>query len=263
MLGVNRSNIYYKPRNIEEISNLCNEIYELWQRYQFFGYRRVAAILNQERGYKINGKRVLRLMRLIGIKAIYPKRKTTTINKREYKYPYLLDELTIKRANQVWAIDITYIKTPIGFVYLTALIDWFSRFIVSWRLSISMTAEFCIDALKSGITKYKIKPEIINSDQGSQFTGNEWINKLNSNNIQISMDGKGRWLDNVRMERFWRTVKHEQIYLNPPDSIKELKQGINKFINFYNYQRPHQALNYKTPSQIYFGDDNNRKNIKF
>lgn len=148
------------------------------------------------------------------LQAIYPKKKTTIINKKEYKYPYLLSDIKIIRPNQVWATDITYIKTPAGFVYLTALIDWFSRFIVSWELSISMTTQFCIDTLKKGITTHK-KPEIINTDQGSQFTSKEWVSKLKNANIQISMDGKGRWIDNVRMERFWRTVKQEQIYINP------------------------------------------------
>lgn len=201
-------------------------------------------------------------MRLIGIKAIYPRKRTTIINKKEYKYPYLLKDLVVNRPNQLWGVDITYIKTPVGFVYLVALIDWFSRFIISWQLSTSMTVEFCIDILKRGIRNYQ-KPQIINSDQGSQFTSNEWVETLNKNNIQISMDGKGRWVDNVITERFWRTVKYEQIYINPPDSIKELNEGINKFIKFYNYQRPHQSLDYKTPSQIYFNDENKRKVIKF
>ncbi len=200
-------------------------------------------------------------MRLMGIQAIYPKKKTTIINQADYKYPYLLGSIEIIKPNQAWATDITYIKTPMGFVYLTALIDWFSRFIVSWKISISMTTEFCIDILTKGIRTYK--PEIINTDQGSQFTSKEWVSKLKDNNIKISMDGKGRWVDNVRMERFWRTVKQEQIYINPPDSISELKQGVNKFIKFYNYQRPHQSLKYKTPSQIYYNDEKERKIIKF
>ena len=262
LLNINRSNIYYKPRNIEEISNLCNDIYELWQKYQFFGYRRITVILRDQKGYNINYKKVLRLMRLIGIKALYPKKKTTIINGKDYKYPYLLKDLTINKPNQAWSTDITYIKTPVGFVYLVALIDIFSRFIISWQLSISMTVEFCIDILKKGIKKYK-NPLIINSDQGSQFTSKEWIDNLSNNNIKISMDSKGRWIDNIYIERFWRTAKQEQIYINPPDNIDELRKGIDKFINFYNYQRPHQSLNYKTPSQIYHQDDNKRKLIKF
>jgi putative transposase len=201
-------------------------------------------------------------MRLIKLQAIYAKPRTTIINKKEYKYPYLLHDLIINKPNQVWATDITYIKIRGGFVYLTALIDLFSRFIVSWQLSISMTTQFCLDILEAGIKEQK-QPEIINTDQGSQFTSNEWIGALKDNKIQISMDGKGRWVDNVLMERFWRTVKQEQIYLNPPDNIAELKQGINKFIKFYNYQRPHQSLKYKTPSQIYFADETRRKKITF
>lgn len=201
-------------------------------------------------------------MRLIGIQAIYPKKRTTIINKKEYKYPYLLTDIKIIKPNQVWATDITYIKTPAGFVYLTALIDWFSRFIISWKLSISMTTEFCIGILKKGIKTYN-NPKIINTDQGSQFTSKEWISKLKNSNIKISMDGKGRWIDNVRIERFWRTVKQEEVYINPPDNISELEQGINKFIKFYNYQRPHQSLDYKTPSQIYYNDKKRRKIIKF
>ncbi len=261
LLGINRSNIYYVPRNFEEISNICNEIYELWSKHPFFGYRRITAILNRDRGYKINRKKVLRLMKLIGIKAVYPKRKTTIINPEEYKYPYLLKDMVINQPNLVWATDITYIKTGGGFVYLTALIDLYSRFIVSWKLSISMTTDFCLDILNKGLKTYG-KPMIINTDQGSQFTSKDWTGKLNENNIKISMDGKRRWADNVLIERFWRTVKQEEIYINPPDSIGELKRGIDKFIHFYNYQRPHQSLNYKTPSQIYFQDENCMKRIK-
>lgn len=261
-MDIGRSNIYYKPRNYEEINNLCNEIYELWSRYSFFGYRRITAILKDQKGYEINRKKVLRLMRLIGIQAIYPKKRTTIINKKEYKYPYLLNDIKIIRANQVWSTDITYIKIPGGFVYLTALIDWFSRFIVSWELSISMTTDFCLNILNKGIKNYK-KPEIVNTDQGSQYTSNEWIKQLNDNEIKISMDGKGRWVDNVIAERFWRTIKQEQIYTNPPDNIAELKRQINNFIKFYNYQRPHQSLGYKTPSQIYHNDESKRKIIKF
>lgn len=201
-------------------------------------------------------------MRLINLQAIYPKKKTTIINKKDYKYPYLLNDIKIIKPNQAWATDITYIKTPAGFVYLTALIDLFSRFIVSWKLSISMTTEFCLDILTKGINTYK-KPEIINTDQGSQYTSNEWTKKLKNNNIKISMDGKGRWVDNVLMERFWRTIKQEQIYINPPDNIVELKQQINKFIKFYNYQRPHQSLKYRTPSQVYYNDEKKRKIINF
>ena len=243
------------------MNNLCNDIYELWSKYSFFGYRRITAILNDQKGYNLNHKKVLRLMRLIGISAVYPKPRTTIINKKEYKYPYLLNDLKVTKPNQVWATDITYIKTPRGFVYLCGLIDLFSRYITSWQLSTTMNTEFCLKILRNGLKLNN--PNIINTDQGSQFTSNEWISELKSNNIQISMDGKGRWVDNVFIERFWRTIKQEQIYINPPDSIKELRNQIDDFIGFYNDQRPHQSLNYKTPSQIFFEDEDRRKVIDF
>lgn len=255
MLNINRSNCYYRS-NSQEVNDICNEIYELWLKYSFFGYRRITAVLRR-RGYNINRKKVLRLMNLMGISAIYPKPRTTMINK-EYKYPYLLKDLAIIAPNQVWSSDITYIKMPKGFVYLTALIDIFSRFILSWKLSISMTTQFCLDILKKAL---KINnPTIINTDQGSQFTSSDWIDALKGNNIEISMDGKGRWIDNIYIERFWRTVKQEEVYINPPSNIAQLRQGIDNFINFYNYQRPHQSLDYKTPSQIYFGEGFNTIN---
>jgi putative transposase len=254
---------------MKETKELCNSIYQIWSKHSFLGYRRITAIFNSERenDNKINKKKVLRLMRLMKLKAVYPnknRRKNTNEQKEpiEYKFPYLLKDIEIDKPNKVWATDITYIKTPAGFVYLTALIDNFSRFVVSWQLSISMTAESCLNVLNKGIDRHK-RPEIVNSGQGSQFTCIEWIKKLKEENIQISMDGKGRWVDNVLIERFWRTVKQEEIYINPPDSIEELKQRINRFVKFYNYQRPHQSLNYKTPSQIYYGDDNKRRRIRF
>lgn len=195
-------------------------------------------------------------MKSIGIEAIRPKKKIKFNKATKYKYPYLLKNMEINRSNQVWATDITYIKTPVGFVYLSALIDIYSRFIVSWKLSVSMTEELCLDTLDTGIRRYN-KPEIVNSDQGSQYTGYNWINKLDKENIQISMDGKGRWADNIFIERFWRTAKQEEIYINPPDSISGLRERINRFIKFYNYKRPHQSLKYMTPSQVYYGDINN------
>jgi putative transposase len=199
-------------------------------------------------------------MKQMGLKAVYAKPRTTIINKEHNKYPYLLRGLIIDKANQVWSTDITYIKMPKGFVYLIALIDIFSRFIISWQISVTMDIEFCVitlnQALKLG------RPDIINTDQGSQFTSNEWIRQVLENSIKVSMDGIGRWADNIYIERFWRTAKQEQIYINLPDNISELKEQIEQFINFYNYQRPHQSLSYKTPSQIYYGD-NNRKMIDF
>jgi putative transposase len=202
-------------------------------------------------------------MRLIGIEALYPKKKFINKKvKKEYKYPYLLQNIQIDKPNKVWATDITYIKTPAGFVYLSALIDIFSRFVVSWKISISMHTENSIEVLNKGI-KVHTKPEILNSDQGSQFTSLDWTNKLKKEDIQISMDGKRRWADNIFIERFWRTVKQEEIYINPYDNLEELRTRVDKFVNFYNYQRPHQSLDYMTPSQIYYEDINKRKVIKF
>ena len=198
-------------------------------------------------------------MRSLGLQAIYAKPRTTIINKNHQKFPYLLRDLEINQVNQVWSVDITYIKTPRGFVYLVALIDIFSRFVVSTKLSISMDTEFCLEILAKALKQSH--PKIINSDQGSQFTSNEWVNSLTENNIQISMDGVGRWADNIYIERFWRTIKQEEIYINPSNNLTDLNNQIIKFIDFYNYQRPHQSLKYLTPSQVFYGDQNRRKKI--
>jgi putative transposase len=240
-------------------ASLADEISDLWSRYSFLGYRKITAILRAEKSCRINRKKVLRLMRSLGLKAIYAKPRTTIINKDHQKFPYLLRDLEINQVNQVWSVDITYIKTPRGFVYLVALIDVFSRFIVSAKLSISMDTEFCLEILAQALKQSH--PKIINSDQGSQFTSNEWVNSLSKNNIQISMDGIGRWADNIYIERFWRTIKQEEIYINPSNNLTDLNNQIIKFIDFYNYQRPHQSLKYLTPSQVFYGDDNRRKKI--
>ena len=242
---------------------IANEINELWSKYSFLGYRKVTVILREQKLYRINHKKVLRLMRSMNLKAIYAKPRTVFCSKKEniYKHPYLLKDLEVTQANQVWSTDITYIKMPKGFVYLTALIDVYSRYVVSWKLSISMDTEFCLAVLNKGLEQYK--PDIINSDQGSQFTSNDWVNSLKGNDIKISMDGVGRWADNIFIERFWRTLKQEQIYINPSDNIAELKQQIDSFIEFYNHQRPHQALKYLTPSQVFYGDKMRRKELVF
>ena len=200
-------------------------------------------------------------MQKLGLQAIYAKPRTTIINKDHKKFPYLLKNLEIAKPNKVWAVDITYIKTPRGFVYLVALIDIFSRFIVSSKLSISLDTQPCLEILHKGL---KIAtPQIINSDQGSQFTSKDWIDFLTQRNIQISMDSVGRWADNIYIERFWRTIKQEEIYINPSNNLEELRIQINRFIKFYNYQRPHQALKYKTPSQVFYNDENRKKRLNF
>ncbi|NBW72334.1 MAG: IS3 family transposase [Flavobacteriia bacterium] len=192
---------------------------------------------------------------------MYAKPRTTIINKDHKKFPYLLKNLEISQPNKVWAVDITYIKTTRGFVYLVALIDIFSRFIVSSKLSISLDTQPCLEILHKGL---KIAtPQIINSDQGSQFTSRGWIDFLTQKNIQISMDSVGRWADNIYIERFWRTIKQEEIYINPSNNLEELRIQIDRFIKFYNYQRPHQALKYKTPSQVFYNDENRKKRLNF
>ncbi len=267
MLKINRSNVYYKPRLVLDFTNsIANEIKDIWAKYSFFGYRKITAILNNKiaqnsQNKKVNRKKVLRLMRKLGLQAIYAKPRTTLPNKDHKKFPYLLKDLEIAKPNQVWSVDITYIKTPQGFVYLVALIDVFSRFVVSSKLSIALDTEPCLEILRQALKK--ATPMIINSDQGCQFTSNIWIESLMKKNIQISMDSVGRWADNIYIERFWRTIKQEEIYINPSNNLQELRTQIERFIKFYNYQRPHQALKYKTPSQVFYNDENRRKRLSF
>lgn len=189
-------------------------------------------------------------MKILGLEAIYPKKKTSIPNKAHKVYPYLLRGVGIERPNHVWSTDITYIRLLRGFVYLVAIIDWYSRFVLSWRLGITMETDFCVEALNEALKQ--CLPEIFNSDQGSQFTSEAFTQPLVEKGVQISMDGKGRCLDNVFTERFWRTIKYEDIYLKDYSSPIEAEEGIRQYIHFYNNERPHQSLNYKTPAQIYF-----------
>lgn len=243
--------MYYKPHSNNDDVWLMNAIQELWLKYPFYGYRRITAALNKT-GYNLNHKRTLRLMQSMNLEAIYPKR-TTISNKLHIKYPYLLTGLVITGPDHVWATDLTYIKMRKGFVYLVALIDLFSRHIVSWQLSVSMDTEFCMTMLDEALSK-KV-PQIINTDQGSQFTSSVWTDRLIKHKIAISMDSKGRCLDNVYIERFWRSIKQEEIYLKPYDDVDEARAGIKKYIEFYNNQRQHQSLGYKTPAEVYFARD--------
>lgn len=254
LLSLTRSSVYYKSDNDNSNdTGLMNEIYELWLKYPFYGYRRITAVLNRQ-GYQVNRKRIYRLMTLMDLVAIYPK-QTTISNQQHVKYPYLLANIDVTHPNHVWSTDLTYIKMRKGFVYLVALIDLFSRYVVSWQLSITMDTEFCISMLEAALSRSV--PKIINTDQGSQFTSNIWTDSLLKNRITISMDSKGRCLDNVYIERFWRSLKQEEIYLKPYDNVAEAQVGISKYIEFYNNQRPHQSLNYKTPAEIYFAESVN------
>jgi len=249
LLDVNRATHYYAnvPTSKED-ALLMNEVREVWLRHPFYGYRRITKEL-QAMGYRINKKRVQRLMRFMDIKALYPKPKTSIKNEAHKVYPYLLKDTAITRANQAWQVDITYLHHKGGFMYLVALIDIHSRFVVSWEISNTLHTDFCLDALKKGV-KVNL-PEIVNSDQGCQFTSGDWIDVLRENNIKISMTGKGRCHDNIYIERFWRSVKYEEIYLNDYDSVSELKSAIGSYIKFYNHKRWHQSLGYKTPAEVY------------
>lgn len=221
---------------------------EQFLRTPFYGSRRMCEYL-KDQGHKVNRKRVQRLMRLMGLEVIYPKPNTSTPNVEHKKYPYLLKGVTINRPNQVWATDITYVPMKKGFLYLVAIMDWHSRYVISWKLSNSMDTSFCLDALNLALRTGK--PDIFNSDQGSQFTSNEFTGLLESNNIQISMDGKGRCIDNVFVERLWRSLKYEEVYLKAYDNGLEARASIGNWINFYNNERPHQALEYQTPAEVF------------
>ncbi len=201
-------------------------------------------------GYTVNHKRVRRLLRLMGLQAIYPKKKLSILGNGKYIRPYLLKGLSVKKTNQVWAIDITYIPMRKGFMYLTAVIDLYSRFVVSWGISNSLTSEGSLKVVKDAVEEYGC-PEIINSDQGSQFTCQEWINFWEDKNTKVSMDGKGRAIDNIFIERLWRTVKYNHVYLRPANDGLELYQGLQEYFRYYNYDRSHQGINRKKPSDLY------------
>lgn len=223
---------------------------EQYLKTPFFGSRRMTAEM-RSKGYRVSRRRVRRLMRLMGLEAIYQKPRTSSSAPDHKKYPYLLGGITIDHPGQVSAADITYIPMARGFLYLVAVIDWHSRFILGWRLSNTMEASFCAEALRDSLA-YGI-PEISNTDQGSQFTGDDYISILEDVGIAISMDGRGRWIDNVFVERLWRSLKYEEVYLKAYDSVAEARAGIAAWIEFYNFERPHQALDYKTPWEVFSG----------
>jgi len=226
-----------------------NTIDEIYTEHPYFGARRMSKHLVPF-GINIGRKAVSRYYRIMAIEAVYPKMNLSKRNQAHKVYPYLLKGFEITRINQVWSTDITYIRMAQGFVYLVAIIDWFSRYILSWRLSISLENDFCIEALEEAIEQYG-QPEIFNTDQGSQFTSKDFITILTERKIKISMDGKGRALDNVFIERFWRSLKQEKIYLIILNTVKEAKNAITEYITFYNQKRMHQSLDYLTPQQVY------------
>ena len=253
LLDINRSTAYYKAASKapdpEEL-HLKQLIDELHMMHPFMGTRSIRDQL-RSRGYKINRKRVKRLMAEMGIASVAPQPNTSRPGRNHKIYPYLLTGLRIDRANQVWATDITYIPMARGYLYLVAIMDWYSRKVLSWRLSISMDTTFCLEALNEAVQAYGA-PEILNTDQGSQFTSEEFTGALKSSNINISMDGKGRWMDNVFIERLWRSLKYEEVYLKAYETVTAARAGIREWIRFYNHVRTHQSLGRQTPEQVYF-----------
>ena len=251
LLQLPRSTAYYNPAEVsEEDLTLMRRIDELHLNYPFAGSRMLRDMLKQA-GYKIGRRHVRTLMLRMGIEALYRKPNTSRKHEKNKIYPYLLRDLPIERPNQVWATDITYIPMRRGFAYLIVVLDWYSRRVLSWRLSNTLTTDFCIEAVEEAIARYG-KPEIFNTDQGSQFTSDEFTGLLKAMGIQISMDGKGCWRDNVFVERLWRTIKYEQVYLHAYASMVDAKTHLKEYLGFYNSIRPHQSHDGMTPDVIYF-----------
>jgi putative transposase len=249
LLGVNRGSLYYEPAGeSEENRQLMRLIDEQYTRAPFFGSRKMVASLT-EQGFPVNRKRISRLMQLMGLEAVYPKPKLSQPGEGHKIYPYLLSGVSIDRVNQVWSTDITYIRMAQGFAYLVAVMDWHSRFVLSWSLAVTMELDFCLEALSSALRQGR--PEIFNSDQGSQFTSEKFTGELTAKRIRISMDGRGRCMDNLFIERLWRSLKYEEVYLKDYSQVSEARAGIARWFQFYNHERPHQSLNYKTPATIY------------
>jgi putative transposase len=249
LLGLNRSTLYYAAASeTPENLRLMRLLDEQYTACPFYGSRRMTAWLIAQ-GELVNRKRVQRLLRLMGLEAIYPKPRLSAASAGHRIYPYLLRNVAIVRADQVWSTDITYVPLAAGFMYLAAIIDWYSRYVIAWRLSNTLDGAFCLDMLDEALSQGR--PEIFNTDQGSQFTATAWTGRLESAGVQVSMDGKGRCLDNVFVERLWRTVKQEDIYLRGYDGAPAVHQGLQRYFPFYNEERLHQSLEYQTPAAVY------------
>ncbi len=252
LLGISRAAVYYVPRPVSEADlELQRRIDALHLEHPWAGARTLKKLLRRE-GIEVGRKHVATLMRRMGIEALYRKKSTSKPHPQHAIHPYLLRNITIERPNQVWALDITYIPMRRGFVYLCAVMDWASRRILGYRVSNTLTADFCVEALEAAIGRHG-KPEIVNTDQGSQFTGLEFIDALKRREIAISMDGKGCWRDNVFIERFWKTLKYEEVYLRAYDTVSEARASIARYVEFYNARRPHSSLEDRTPNEAYFG----------
>ena len=250
-LNISRGSVYYLPRPVAEADfAIMRRLDRLHLELPFAGSRMLRGLLAAE-GCKIGRRHVKTLMNRMGIEALYRRPRTTKPEPGHKIYPYLLRGMAITRPNQVWAMDITYIPMARGFIYLTVVLDWFSRRVLSWRLSITMEAAFCVEALEDALARHG-KPDIFNTDQGSQFTGSAFTGVLANNGVAISMDGKGAWRDNVFVERLWRSVKYEEVYLWAYDNVSEAHASIGRYLDFYNRRRPHSSLDDATPNQAYF-----------
>lgn len=257
LLGLHRSNLYYQPaleegEETEENLALMRLLDEQYTQTPFYGVRRMTEWLRQE-GYEVNPKRIRRLLRKMGLWAIYPEPQTSKSSPAHRIYPYLLRGVPIQEVNQVWSCDITYIRLRRGFCYLVAVIDWFSRYVLSWEVAISLEASFCLQALDQALARGSDKPKVFNTDQGVQFTSLDFTGRLAAQDISISMDGRGRALDNVFVERLWRSVKQEEVYIRDYQNLGEAVHGLSRYFDFYNHRRLHQSLQYQTPAVVYWG----------
>lgn len=252
LVGLHRSTWYAQGAATdepEENQGLMQHIDELYTAHPFYGSRKMVAVLGR-RGHVVNRKRIQRLMRLMGLQSVAPRPNTSRPHPQHKVYPYLLRGMSVVRPRQVYSTDITYIRVGRGFAYLTAVIDWYSRQVLSWRLSNTMDTAFCVEALEEALERYDT-PEIFNTDQGSQFTSEAFTGVLKAHDIRISMDGKGRALDNIFVERLWRSVKYEEVYLKQYQTMQEARKGLSTYFQFYNQERPHQSLNNKTPAEAH------------
>jgi putative transposase len=249
LLGLARSSYYYQPvPESEENLQLMRLLDEQYTRTPFYGTRKMTAWLHTQ-GYPVERKRVRRLMHVMGLEAIYAKPRTSVSGMAAQRYPYLLRGMTIERCNQVWSCDITYIRLQRGFIYLMAVIDWFSRYVLAWEISVTLDTSFCLEALDRALRGGK--PEIFNTDQGVQFTSHEFTERLKTAEVNISWDGRGRALDNIFVERLWRSVKYEEVYIKDYQTVPEAVSSLRDYFSFYNHERLHQALDYQTPAQVY------------
>lgn len=252
LLGIKRGKVYHKRKISEKKLELMNRIDELYTEDPTRGQRRMRHALRKQFGINAGRSVIRKTMEMLGIEAIHPRKNLSSPNQQHKKYPYLLRNVPIKRINQVWSTDITYIRLKGGFVYLTAIVDWYSRFVLAWRLSITLDTRFCAEALQEALDKYG-NPEVFNTDQGCQFTSAEFTGILEARGIAISMDGKGRALDNIFVERLWRTVKYDDIYIKGYTTVAECKAGLGAFFDRYNNKREHQSLGGNYPAEVYFG----------